>query len=74
MNTHMSSYVELIGDHELRCLYVALLPRYETGGPDCELWRICTRYLESMLLLRYTRRHGHPRWMRYKDGDERPLD
>jgi hypothetical protein len=50
---------------------MSLVPRYETGGPDCELWRICTRYLESMPVWRYTRRQGHPPLMRYKDGGER---
>jgi hypothetical protein len=63
-------YIELTGDRGLRCLYVAVAPLYTTGCPDYELWRIFALYLESMLIWRYTKRHGRPPLMRYKDGGE----
>ena len=64
-------YRELFGSNMER-LFVACAPLYETLCDDSHLKRAFSFYAEAMLVWKYTKLHGHPPAMHYKDKGEPP--
>ena len=64
-------YQELF-DQELKSLFVSFAPIYQTGCQDSHVQRAFAFFAEAMLVWEYTKRHGHPPAMHYKDKGNAP--
>ena len=64
-------YRTLFGD-KTNLLFVAFASLYVKGCDDYHIQRVASSYIEAMLVWNYTKRHGHPPVLHYKDTGEPP--